>query len=273
MRFRFLLCLVLIIAFLCGSSSRGDGPPRIVGHRGLMRHAPENTLTGFAACIELRLGFELDIRRSKDGMLVIMHDDDLRRTTGVKGKIGDFTLAELRKLDVGRWFDTAFKGERVPTLEEVFKLMKERGHAETLIALDIKVEDETLAGEVVALAKKHGVLNQVMCIGLAIEGPQLRAKLRAADAKTPVAVLASQRDDLPKALAQKNADWAYVRFIPTADEVKQIHGLGKRVFLVGKLVAGNEPENWRRAAEVGVDALLTDFPLECQQAFRGVQTK
>jgi glycerophosphoryl diester phosphodiesterase len=238
-----------------------------------MRHAPENTLTGFAACMHLRLGFELDIRRSKDGVLVILHDDDLKRTTGVKGKVGDFTLAELRKLDAGRWFDPVFKGERVPTLEEVFKLLKERGHAETLVALDIKVEDETLAGEVIALAKKHGVLNQVMCIGLAIEGPQLRAKLRTADAKTPVAVLANQRDDLARALAQKNADWVYVRFIPTADEVRQIHGQGKRVFLVGKLVADNEPENWRRAAEVGVDALLTDFPLECQQAFRGVKTK
>ena len=77
MRFRFFLCLALFIAVRCGSRSRADGPPRIVGHRGLMRHAPENTLSGFAACIHLRLGFELDIRRSKDGMLVIMHDDDL----------------------------------------------------------------------------------------------------------------------------------------------------------------------------------------------------
>jgi hypothetical protein len=59
-----------------------------------------------------------------------------------------------------------------------------------------------------------------------------------------------------------------VRFLPTADEVKTIHGMSKRVFLVGKLVAGHEPENWRRAADVGVDALLTDYPLECRDTFR-----
>lgn len=271
MRSRFLVGMILLSMW--ATSASADGPPRIVGHRGLMRHVPENTIAGFAACMNLRLGFELDIRRSKDGVLVLLHDDDVKRTTGAQGKIRDFSFADLRKLDAGRWFDPAFKSERIPTLEEVFKLMKERGHDDTLVALDIKVEDDTLAGEVVALAKKHGVLKNVMCIGLAIEGPKLRARLRAADGKTPVAVLANERKDLATALNEKNADWIYVRFIPTADEVKQMHGMGKRVFLVGKLVAGNEPENWRRAKEAGVDALLTDYPLECQQVFRAPKSK
>jgi len=265
------LCLIAIAALTLVASARADGPPRIVGHRGLLRHAPENTLAGFGACMNLRLGFELDIRRSKDGVLVVLHDADLKRTTGVAGRVSDFTLADLRKLDTGRWFDPAFKGERLPTLDEVFKLLKERGHPDTLVALDIKVDDDTLTGEVVALAKKHGVLPNVVCIGLAIDDPEVRAKLRAADAKTPVAVLANQPEHLAKALAEKNADWIYVRFVPTADQAKQIHGMGKRVFLSGKLVAGNEPETWRRAADVGVDALLTDYPLECQQAFRATK--
>jgi glycerophosphoryl diester phosphodiesterase len=250
-----------------------QGAPRIVGHRGLMRHAPENTLSGFGACMNLRVGFELDIRRAKDGVLVIMHDADLKRTTSVQGKVGDLTLSELRKLDAGFWFDPSFKGERVPTLDEVFKLLKERGHADTLVCLDIKEEDETMTGDIVTLAKKHGVLDKVLCIGLAIEGPQVRAKLRAADTKTPIAVLAPQTEGLAKALAEKNADWIYLRHVPSADEVKQIHAGGKRVFLSGKLVAGNEPAIWRGAAEVGVDALLTDYPLECQQAFRAMKAK
>ncbi|HZZ80089.1 MAG TPA: glycerophosphodiester phosphodiesterase family protein [Gemmataceae bacterium] len=266
-------CLALFVAVLLGAVARADGVPRIVGHRGLLRHAPENTLSGFGACMNLRLGFELDIRRAKDGVLVVMHDADVKRTTGAKGKVSDFTFAELRRLDAGRWFDPAFTGERVPTLDEVFKLLKERGHAGTLVCLDIKEEDETMTGEIVALAKKHGVLDKVVCIGLAIEGPQVRAKLRSADAKTPVAVLAPQPEGLAKALAEKNADWVYVRHIPSVEEVKQIHAAGKRVFLSGKLVAGNEPPVWRRAAEAGVDALLTDFPLECQQTFRAMKAR
>jgi glycerophosphoryl diester phosphodiesterase len=246
--------------------------PRVVGHRGLMRHAPENTLAGFAACLNLRLGFELDIRRTKDGVLVVLHDDDVKRTTNGKGSVAQYTLAELQKLDAGRWFAPEFAGERVPTLEAVFALMKKVG-IDTLVCLDIKVEDETLAGEVVALAKKHGVLQQVMCIGLTIENAKLRAKLKAADAMTPVAVLANERKDVAKALTDKNADWIYVRFIPTADEVKAIHGMGKRVFAVGKLFAGHEPENWQRVREAGIDALLTDYPIECQRLWRSGSQK
>lgn len=241
--------------------------PRIVGHRGLIRSAPENTLAAFSACIHLRLGFELDIRRSKDGVLVVLHDDDVKRTTDGKGKVADITLAELRKLDAGRWFGREFAGQRVPTLEEVFILVKTLG-IDVLMALDIKVDDDTLAGDVVALAKKHGVLQQVVCIGLTIEDPKLRARLRAADGKTPVAVLANRSEDLAKALEEKNADWIYVRFIPTAEQAKHIHDQGKRIFIAGKLVAGQMPAEWSRAREVGVDAILTDYPLECREHWR-----
>lgn len=265
--------MIVVGLFVAASytTANADGPPRVVGHRGLMRHAPENTLAGFAACFQLRLGIELDIRRSKDGALVIMHDDDVKRTTNGKGKVRDLTLAKLRELDAGTWFDAAFKNERVPLFHEVFQLAK--NHPEALIALDIKFEDEFLAHEIVATAKQHGVLDKLMCIGLAIEDPKLRAKLRAADAKTPIAVLANERKDLGKALEEKNADWIYVRFLPTADEVKQMHSLGKRVFVVGKLVAGHEPDNWRQVHDAGVDALLTDYPLECQQVFRMIKLK
>lgn len=267
MRYLAGLLILLVLSPLPAGEQFARRPPQIVGHRGLFKHSPENTLTGFAACIHLRLGFELDIRRSKDGVLVCLHDDDLKRTTNGTGKVGDFTLAELRKLDAGRWFDPRFADEKIPTLEEVFVLMKERGIG-ILVALDIKIEDETLEGDVVALAKKHGVLQQVMCIGLAISDEKMRAKLRAADAKTPVAVLAHKMEDLPAALAAKDADWIYVRFMPTPEQVKTIHMQNKRVFLVGPLVAGHEPANWRRAFEVGVDAILTDYPLECEQVFR-----
>src|SRR5688572_8583483 len=79
--------------------------PRLVGHRGLLHHAPENTLAGFAACLDLRFGFEVDIHRSKDGHLVCIHDATLDRTTDGAGKVASFTFAQLRKRDAGAWFD------------------------------------------------------------------------------------------------------------------------------------------------------------------------
>ena len=245
--------------------------PRIVGHRGLMRSAPENTLAGFAACAHLRFGIEVDVRRTKDGVLVVVHDADVSRTTNGTGKVRDLTLAELRKLDAGRWFSPAFAGERVPTLEEVFILIKTLG-IDVLIALDIKEDDETMAGNIVQLAEKHGVLAQCVCIGLAISDPKLRARLKAASAKMPVAVLANQRSELASALSAKEADWICVRFIPTADEVKAIHAQKKRVFLVGPLVAGHEPANWQKAREAGVDAILTDYPVQCLESWRSKDT-
>jgi glycerophosphoryl diester phosphodiesterase len=272
MAHRILLFLAATLMTTSAAHAQDARPPRIVGHRGLMRHTPENTLTGFAACMNLRLGFELDIRRSKDGVLVVLHDDDLKRTTNGKGSVADFTLAELQKLDAGQWFAPDFAGERIPTLEAVFALMKKMG-IESLVCLDIKVEDDTLAGEVVALARKHGVLQQMMFIGLTIEDPKLRARIKAADSKAPVAVLANKSEDLAKALEEKNADWIYVRFIPTPEQVKTIHGMGKRVFLSGKLSAGHEPESWQRARDVGIDALLTDYPIECQQLWRTGKAK
>jgi glycerophosphoryl diester phosphodiesterase len=251
------------------SSKQRPAAPRVVGHRGLMRQAPENTLAGFKACIELRAGFELDVRRTKDGHLVCLHDDDLQRTTGGTGKVTDLTLAELEKLDAGRWFDAGFAGQRVPRLADVFALLaKEKGAENLLIALDLKIDDEKLQADVVALAKEHRLLGQVVCIGRTISEAAVRKMLRAADAKTPTAVLAAKPDELTAAIDDPDSDWVYLRFVPSAEQTAKVHAAGKRVFLSGPLVAGNEPDHWRAAWQAGVDALLTDYPLECQQLWR-----
>ncbi len=261
-----LLLLLVPSAAQEKSAQAGRAAPRLVAHRGLLRHAPENTLAAFAACLELRLGFELDVRRTRDGHLVCIHDEDVSRTTDGRGKVADLTLAELRKLDAGRWFDPAFTGQRVPTLEEVFALLRERWAKGVLVALDIKVEG--VEADLIRLAVKYGVLGRVVCIGRTINEPAVRRKLRAADPKAPVAVLAQTAADLPAALTERQADWVYVRFVPTAGQVAEAHHAGKRVFLVGQAVAGREPDNWRRAREAGVDALLTDYPLDCRQSWR-----
>src|SRR5262249_37077299 len=127
--------------------------------------------------------------------------------------------------------------------------------------------------EVVALAKKHGVLDRILCIGTTISSAEVRRRLRAADANTPAAVLAQTEKDLPAALADRDASWAYLRFVPTAEQVQQVHRAGKKVFLSGPKVAGREPANWRQASAAGVDALLTDHPLECRRVWHGAQEK
>ena len=93
--------------------------PRIVAHRGASHDAPENTLAAFRRAWQAGVEcVELDVHLSRDGVPVIIHDSDTKRTTGKAGKVADQTLAELRALDAGSWKSPAFAGEKIPTLAE-----------------------------------------------------------------------------------------------------------------------------------------------------------
>src|SRR6266545_5505015 len=101
--------------------------PVIFAHRGACAHAPENTMASF----ELALAhgadaIELDVKLSSDGYVVVHHDDTVDRTTDGTGRIKNLTLAELKKLDAGSFLSEKFKGEKIPTLEEVFEAVGKR---------------------------------------------------------------------------------------------------------------------------------------------------
>jgi glycerophosphoryl diester phosphodiesterase len=242
--------------------------PQLIGHRGLITEAPENTLAGFGACLDLRLGFEVDVRRSADLRLICVHDDKVDRTTNGTGLVNEMTLRQLSRLDAGTWFDAVFVGERVPTLDQVFAMIERRGGGKELVALDLKVSDEKLPADIVKLARGELKTTRLVCIGLTISDPKLRKALREADSRIGIAVLAQKAENLDESLKDEQADWVYVRFVPTAEEVKKAHDARKKVILVGPSVMGREPENWKKARTAGVDAMLTDHPLECRQIWK-----
>ncbi|HET8725934.1 MAG TPA: glycerophosphodiester phosphodiesterase [Alphaproteobacteria bacterium] len=98
--------------------------PKVIGHRGAALHAPENTLAGFrkAAALGARM-VEFDVKLTRDGVPVVIHDATADRTTNGTGAVRDMDLADLRRLDAGARFpNPAFRGERVPTLEETLRL-------------------------------------------------------------------------------------------------------------------------------------------------------
>jgi glycerophosphoryl diester phosphodiesterase len=238
---------------------------KVVAHRGLLLEAPENTLANFRACLELRLGFEFDVRRTKDGQLVCLHDDTVDRTSDGKGRVTDLTLDQLRRLDAGRWFSPEFAGERIPTIDEVFALAAAHRGKAVLLAVDIKAEDPAVEGDLVKLARKHELLDRLVFIGRTIEHAEVRQRLKDGDSKAQVARLVGAAAELPAATRDNQADWLYLRFIPGADDVRRVHAAGKRLFLAGPLVAGREPENWRAAAALGFDGVLTDHPLDLRR--------
>jgi len=94
--------------------------PEIIAHRGASHDAPENTLASFnLAWAQNADAVECDVFLSKDGKIVVLHDKNTKRLAGVDKNVVDLTLAELRELDVGKWKNAKFTGERIPTLEQL----------------------------------------------------------------------------------------------------------------------------------------------------------
>lgn len=108
---------------------------KIVGHKGASGYAPENTLASFQKAMDLGADMiEIDVHYTKDGEVVVFHDEDVSRTTDGRGKIHEMTLAEVKELDAGSWFDTTFVDERIPTLAEAIDLI----HGKMECIIDIK---------------------------------------------------------------------------------------------------------------------------------------
>ena len=126
---------------------------QIIAHRGSSIDRPENTLASLRRAIEAGADVvEIDVRTSRDGVLVCLHDADLGRTTDGKGKVGEKTLAQLQELDAGGWFDAKFKGERIPTVRAALELCK----GKAAVMLDLKETGEGYVRKVAAEVRAHG---------------------------------------------------------------------------------------------------------------------
>ncbi len=132
-----------------------DIPP-VIGHRGACAYAPENTLASIrTAAAQGASWVEFDVRLTREGDLVLMHDDDVRRTTNGKGRVLDLTLAEIGALDAGAWFGGAFAGERVPTLVETIALLGELGLGANIEIKSGKTETRATAEALARILAAH----------------------------------------------------------------------------------------------------------------------
>lgn len=126
-----LFTLIILIAFFLRKRSPINRKPKSpspisapikIAHRGAAGYCPENTMASFKKAIELGADFiEIDVQLSRDGMLVVIHDPTLERTTNGSGYVRDHDFADLRKLDAGSWFDKNFKNEKIPAFEELLE--------------------------------------------------------------------------------------------------------------------------------------------------------
>jgi len=127
----------------------------LCAHRGASGTHPENTLAAIAEAV--RLGaqmIEFDLRRTKDDAVILLHDATVDRTTDGKGKVEDLTFTEIRQLDAGSWKDQRFRGEKIPTFQEVLQVVP--GH----IWMNIHIK----SGDAVLAEKTARMIAQAGCI-------------------------------------------------------------------------------------------------------------
>tara|TARA_B100001123_G_scaffold429506_1_gene548103 strand:- start:324 stop:1187 length:864 start_codon:yes stop_codon:yes gene_type:complete len=242
--------------------------PILIAHRGLLRHAPENTLPAFAACLELGIGFELDIRTTKDGYLVVFHDDNIQRTTdGPAQSVRQMTLAQLKDLDAGSWFDAAFTGVRIPTLEEALSLVSERKRGQTIIALNVKHLTREGESKLITLVEKYKLLNESFAFD---QSDEMSRRLKKLNPSFRIGKNVYNRKSYNVLLEEGLVDCFLLASTPTEGDVSYLHQHGKQVLFnyAGPGPERRKKEAWKRAAEAGVDGLLTDYPLDCRAFWR-----
>jgi glycerophosphoryl diester phosphodiesterase len=249
-------------------ASRLSGRVLNVAHRGASSEVAENTLAAVRRAVELGADMvEIDVRRSKDGALVLMHDATLTRTTDVQRvfprrapwRVGDFTYDELKRLDAGSWRASAFEGERVATLDEALDVT---GPSRTGLLLELK-SPELYPGIVADVVAQMRDLRRLVDPALA-EGRMVVQSFDVAAMKehktlapsVPVGLLGTpSRANLP-ALGTWADQVNPSHFSVDKGYVDQVHRAGMEC-LVWTV---DRPPAMRRALRIGVDGVITNRP-------------
>jgi glycerophosphoryl diester phosphodiesterase len=230
--------------------------PRLIAHRGGGRLAPENTMAGMRAGAEhgFRM-FEYDVKLSKDNVLILLHDDDLDRTTNGQGPASARTYAELAALDAGAWHSPGFAGARIPTMEEVARYSMEQG-----IANNVEIKPcpgrESETGTAVALAVRELWRGAPLQPLLSSFSEEALAAAHVAAPQLPRALLVDKITmDWRERLVQHDCIGLNVNQKDVTPQlVKTVHGAGYRL----SAWTVNDPLRARELLDWGVDAIFTD---------------
>ena len=149
----------------------------VIAHRGASKAAPENTMAAVRQAIADGADcVEIDVQETSDGTVVVFHDSDFMKLSGVNLKIWDATMSDLKDIDIGSWLAPEFKDERVPTLAEVLEACK--GKVGLYIELKYYGHDVQLEQKVIDLVETHGMVEDVVTISLKVDAIRKMKSLR-----------------------------------------------------------------------------------------------
>ena len=230
----------------------------MIAHRGASGMAPENTLAAFHKALEVGAdAIELDVRLSRDAQVVVIHDRWLDRTTTGTGPVGTYSLKELKSLDAGSWFGPQFKGERVPTLEEVFGALP--GGFPIYVELKARGPGALrLATRVVDIIRRHERWESTL---VASFNPLAMALVRAVEPRIVRGYIWSCRHPLPL-----RARWLSPLVKPhwfAPDRRSLTPEMQNRFHTRGNPVAAWDIDGWadmKQLKEMELDGVVTDHP-------------
>jgi glycerophosphoryl diester phosphodiesterase len=240
--------------------------PTIFAHRGASAHAPENTLAAFELAVRQGAdAIELDAKLSADGHVVVIHDQTVDRTTDGSGRVRELTLAELRRLDAGSFFDIAYRGEPIPSLEDVFQSVGVSVHINIELTNYASPADN-LPAKVADLVQKYGLEKRVLFSSF---NPLALLRIHKLLPDTPAGLLALPKWDgawarswLGTLIPHQSLHPDYRDVSPSF--IRRVQRSGRKVFVY----TVNDAEVMRRLFSWNVDGIFTDDPVLARQVQR-----
>ncbi|MFC9600838.1 glycerophosphodiester phosphodiesterase [Peribacillus butanolivorans] len=245
----------------CAPETTGDlRKMETVAHRGASGYAPENTIAAFDKALEMKVDYiEIDVQRSKDGELVVMHDNKVDRTTNGTGYIKDLTFEQLRSLDAGSWKGEQFTGEKIATFGEVL----DRYHGKIGILIELKSPElypgieESVAQELIERNLDHPQNEKIIIQSFNFESMK---KIDALLPNVPIGVLTTSKAHTTEQALEDFATYADyfnpIYGIVTEDLVNQVHSHGMKI----STWTVRSHESAEFLFSMNVDAIITDFP-------------
>ena len=236
---------------------------KIFAHRGASAYAPENTLEAFDLAVKMGAdGVELDIHMTKDGELVVAHDEEIGRVANGLGLIRNMTTAELKKHRFNRTHPE-FENATIPTLREVYELLKPTGlHINTELKTS-RIRYEHMEEKCVKLANELGMTDRVMYSSFNIASLKLLKhidpRVRVGLLRTPIGKINDRKVIDPWDLAHLlGIDAIHPHFTELLkfNEAEKAHTLGMQV----NVWTVNDEADMRKCLEAGADALIGDYP-------------
>ena len=224
----------------------------VVAHRGASGYAPENTLSAMKKAIEMKAEMsELDVQETADGEIILLHDNTTKRTGEKDLNIWELNYDDLKDIEVGEWFSEEYKGEPIPTLKEVIDLVK--GKMKLNIELKANKHEKMLAERSLKVVMDNNFLDQVVFTSFKFD--EIR-KIRALNKEAKVGYIFGK---LPENVDVFTEDVdllsAHYKSVD-AEFVKKAKSNGKEVHVW----TVNEPEDMKRMIELGVEAIITNYP-------------